>query len=368
MSNWRIVAGAAACVLALTAASTATTASAGPSGGQASAAGHHLRDARTAARCAAISNPYGTAKSRLRTCGYTIYPLRRVIPNSDGSTTYLYNVGGHKVTSVAPPPGFDPLKATNRQLASYGLPTRGALGARAWHNLMSHFSYAVPHSYLVAGPATMRFASNCSFCWSGYQDQKHSDYFEAIASYNEPHTTAGSCSAPRLEGIWVGVGDEKSTIGQSGTTAGSVHNHQSFWEVIGPNFAGPPMFGRRAKVGDKITAFTTYPSGEGAYTFTVMDKSKVILQNNFFTSVYQGNFALFIVEDPQLGKTHPHIPAFGKITFTNARAARINGHLARIGSFPHKKLTMTNKAHRPMAPTSKLTNNNKFTVTYRRCS
>src|SRR5215472_16181210 len=169
MSNWRIVASSAACVLALTCASAATTASARPAGGQASAAGHHLR---AAARCAAISSPYGTAKSRLRACGYTIYPLRRVIRNTDGSTTYLYNVGGHKVTNVAPPPGFDPLKATNRQLARYGLPTRSALGARAWRGLMSHFSYAVPHSYLVAGPATMRFASNCSFCWSGYQDQQ----------------------------------------------------------------------------------------------------------------------------------------------------------------------------------------------------
>jgi hypothetical protein len=367
MTNRRMLTGAAACLLALTALSAATMASAGDSGGQAPLAHYHLDHAPKASSCAAITSPYGTAKSLLRACGYTIYPLRRVIKNADGSTTYLYRVAGHKVTSVAPPAGFNPLKATNRQLAKYGLPTRSALGARAWRKLMSHFSYAVPHGYLVAGPPTMRLA-NCRFCWSGYQDQNHSNYFEAIASYNEPHTTAGRCSAPRLEGVWVGVGDEKSTIGQSGTTAGSEHNHQSFWEVIGPNFPGPPMFGRRAKVGDKVTAFTTYPLGEGAYTFTVMDKSKVILQNNFFTSVYQGKFALFIVEDPQLGSTHPHIPAFGKITFSNARAARINGHLARLGSFPHKRLTMTDTAHHPMAATSKLSNNNKFTVTYHRCS
>lgn len=367
MSNKRMLVGAAAGFLALTAMSAATTASAGASSGLASLARHQLRDPHAVSSCTAIDNPYGTAKSLLRACGYTIYPLRRVVKNSDGSTTYLYNLLGHKVTSVAPPSSFNPLNATNRQLAKYGLPTRTMLGSAAWHKLMSHFSYAVPHRYLVAGPPTMRFA-NCRSCWAGYQDQGHSDYFEAIASYNEPHTTAGRCSAPRLEGVWVGVGDEKATIGQSGTTAGSEHNHQSFWEVIGPHFPGPPVFGSRAKAGDKITSLTTYPSGEGAYTFTVMDKSRVILQDNFITSVYQGKFALFIVEDPQLGNTHPHIPAFGRITFTNARAVRVGHHLQKLGSFPHKKLTMIDNARHPLAATSNLSNGNKFTVTYRRCS
>ncbi len=99
-----------------------------------------------------------------------------------------------------------------------------------------------------------------------------------------------------------------------------------------------------------------------------MDKSKVILEANFITSVYQGKFALFIVEDPQLGKTHPHIPDFGQVTFANARAARINHHLSKIGSLPHKSLKMKDPSGHDLATTGSLSGGNKFPVTYRRCS
>jgi hypothetical protein len=365
MRNWRILAGAAACALALTA--TTAQAASSAAGVRAPSVRHHPDRARSASRCAAISNLYGTAKSLLRACGYTIYPLRTVIKNSDGSTTYVYNVQGHKVTSVVPPPGFDALKASNSQLQRYGLPTREALGDAQFRQLMTHLTVPAPHRYLIADPNAPRFTFHCRTCWAGYQADNHSDYYEAIASYHEPAVRT-ACPSPRLEGIWVGVGDERTTIGQAGTTDGTGHSHQSFWEVIGPHFPGPPMFGNKAKAGDKITTYVTYPSGEGAYTFTVMDKSKVILQNNFSTSVYQGKFALFVVEDPTLGSRNPYLPNFGKVTFTNARAVLVGHLLQKLGSFPHASFKITDLSRRTMASVGSLSSGNKFTVTYHRCN
>ena len=119
MSSWRILAGAAACVVAL--AGILAPAAAGTNA--------ETRATPSTASCAAITSPYGTAKSLLRACGYSIYPLRRVITNPDRSKTYVYNLNGTRVTSmVPPPPHFNPFKASNAQLKRYGLPPKD----RSW--------------------------------------------------------------------------------------------------------------------------------------------------------------------------------------------------------------------------------------------
>src|ERR1700683_41722 len=257
MRSW-ILAGAGLGALVL--ASIAAPAVARPSAGSGTA---------VPAACSVIANPYSQPKSLLRTCGYQVYPLRRVIGNTDGSRTYVYQVAGHAVTSVMPPRGFDALKASNAELRRYGLPTRSMIGAGKWRQLMSHLSIPAPRPFLLSYANGPRFTFSCHTCWAGYQADKHSDYYEALGSFNEPSVHKSSCPSPQLEGVWVGLGDDKSTIGQTGTSDGTGVDHLSFFEVIGPGFNGKPIFAGRVKVGDSITAYATYPSGEGAYTFTV---------------------------------------------------------------------------------------------------
>jgi hypothetical protein len=359
MSNWRILGGVAACLLTLTglsASAAASTSAVGP------------RTAHPATNCAAIASPYGTAKPLLRACGYSIYPLRRVITNSDGSKTYVYNLNGTRVTSMVPPPHFNPFRASNAQLKRYGLPPRTALGHAQWRSLMSHLSVPAPPSTLIGyGKATNSF--QCRTCWAGYQADRHSTYYEAITSYIEPQLKSSSCSSPKMEAIWAGLGDEKSSIGQDGTSYGEGNNHGSWFEVIGPSFDTHILFGKKAKVGDKITAYVTYPSGEGAYTFTVFDKSKVILQKNYQTSIYHGNFALFVVEDPANGQnSNPFLSNFGNVTFTNTRAALIGHLLRKLGSYHHAALKITDTSGHTMASAGSLKTGNKFTVSYHQCS
>jgi hypothetical protein len=173
MSSWRILAGAAACAVALAGMSASTTASAGRVGGERA---HHQ-----AAACAAITSPYGTAKSLLRSCGYSVYPLRKVVTNPDGSKTYVYNLNGARVTSTVPPPHFNPLKASNAQLKRYGLPPRTVLGPAQWRKLMSHLSVPAPPRTMIAYTKTAN-AFHCRSCWAGYQADRHSSYEVAIAS------------------------------------------------------------------------------------------------------------------------------------------------------------------------------------------
>ena len=357
MSSWRILAGAAACVVAL----------AGMSASAAAGTNAATRATPSTASCAAITSPYGTAGSLLRACGYSIYPLRRVITNPDRSKTYVYNLNGTRVTSIVPPPHFNPFKASNAQLKRYGLPPRTALGRTQWRSLMSHLSVPAPPRTLIAYTKKSN-SFHCRSCWAGYQADRHSTYYEAITSYNEPRLKPSSCSTPRAEAIWAGLGDEKSSIGQDGTSYGEGNNHGSWFEVIGPSFDTHIVFGKKAKVGDKITAYVTYPSGEGAYTFTVFDKSKVILQKNYQTSIYRGNFALFIVEDPDFSGSNPFLSNFGSVTFRDARAALVGHLLKKLGAYHHAAIKLVDSNGNTMASAGSLKSENKFTVSYHRCN
>ena len=64
-------------------------------------------------------------------CGYTIYPLSQETTQSDGERDYDFIEDGETLTRILPPPNFDPLTATDEQLATYGYPEPPAQSATA---------------------------------------------------------------------------------------------------------------------------------------------------------------------------------------------------------------------------------------------
>src|ERR1700689_2501762 len=61
-------------------------------------------------------------------------------PVAGGGRSYVYDLGTQQLRFALPPAGFNAVKATSAQLATYGLPPRpaGAAALAQWTKLMSH--------------------------------------------------------------------------------------------------------------------------------------------------------------------------------------------------------------------------------------
>src|SRR6266567_8612708 len=76
--------------------------------------------------CSSSFDPYQASAAVLAACGMTKTPAQ-ITANSDGSTTYRYDVDGTVATSVIPPSGFDPDTASAADLARYSYPHQPSL-------------------------------------------------------------------------------------------------------------------------------------------------------------------------------------------------------------------------------------------------
>ena len=81
--------------------------------------------------------------------GCTLVPmtLARVVHQTDGTTIYDFTGDGTWSDESVPPPGFDPLTATDAQLAASGFPPRpaghDAAALAAWKSAVGHSLHAV---------------------------------------------------------------------------------------------------------------------------------------------------------------------------------------------------------------------------------
>lgn len=74
--------------------------------------------------CNSSFDPYKVPRSFLKACGVKTYPLKAVNSLPGGGKAYIYYIQGIKTTFKVPPKGFNACKATDKQLAEYGLPPR----------------------------------------------------------------------------------------------------------------------------------------------------------------------------------------------------------------------------------------------------
>jgi hypothetical protein len=200
--------------------------------------------------CAKSYNPYVEPVSILRSCGDTILKLQRVTSLPGGGAAYDYGA----YTQFAPPPHFNVLKATDRQLQEYGIPTRKQLGSR-WYEEMAHVRHFIkPPRYLVETPrepGALTCDLSCSGTWSGYLVIGHS-YTGVTSSWYEPDFVSDPCY-PTAFGQWAGIGGAYSGpvhLGQDGTVFGvsGIGPHQGFIETINNDNSGPVAVGLTASV------------------------------------------------------------------------------------------------------------------------
>jgi hypothetical protein len=191
--------GALALVGAASQASGATAAGAAPRSG-------------VPARCSTSFNPYQAPTSLLHSCGDRILRLKHLTALAGGGDAYDYG----DYTVLVPPRHFNPLKASDRQLREYGMPTQKQIGRR-WRVLMRHYRYAkAPTPFLVENPHVRAPAPrptavrrpqaclppSCSTNWAGYYITSPTPLGEVTATWTEPHFVAKTVRATSSRNGW----------------------------------------------------------------------------------------------------------------------------------------------------------------------
>src|SRR5262249_37776639 len=112
--------------------------------------------ASPSAQCKLRTDPFHAPAASLAQCGIRAFPLNGVIRNSDGSTSYEYDVYGHRTESHVPPVVSDPITAAASQLARYGLPKNPATvnvpQFKTWLGLISKVHFVAPPRALISVP------------------------------------------------------------------------------------------------------------------------------------------------------------------------------------------------------------------------
>lgn len=287
--------------------------------GTAIAAARHSSSARHATgpqRCQRERNPYSESIAVLRACGDIIMPLQRVTPLPGGGKAYHYA----SLVQDVPPEGFDVLRATDRQLREYGLPTRRQLGAR-WYQVVRHMrSPVTPRPYLVQVPELATLGSGCpsgSCNWSGYAVTGHA-YNQVSAQWFEPHFGSDNCSAtyPTEWAQWVGIGGFNSgppNLGQDGTVfnVNGLAPHQAVIETIDSLYPkSPPVpIDLQASPGQVFYAQTTWIAASQWYDY-YMANDTTDTSDPFYGKYWSGHSRSVASKDLSSAEVITEMPSY----------------------------------------------------------
>lgn len=227
----------------------------------------------SATRCSPIHSGTATASLAAATeAGVHTESANRTIHRPDGSTRFEYNSpNGDTAVYTSPPPGFNPLTASDAQLAEYEFPPRPAGEAQqvqwnqamaAWRQKpdMSTTMVSNTGSGIVASPGV----GYDSPTWGGWLLKGSSQYGEVSGTYVEPNAgPGGTCNqAIEAETPWLGMGGwNTNTLAQAGTDAYeppsmNVAKGEAWWEFYPTNYQQYLNFA--ANPGNKVYVDVTY--------------------------------------------------------------------------------------------------------------
>jgi len=335
--------------------------------------------------CAKSYDPYREPVSVLRSCGDTIYKLQRVTPLPGGGKAYDYGA----YTQLVPPPHFNVLKASDRQLREYALPTRRQYGSR-WHAMVRRMrSFVRPAPYLVGLPVTSRTAPiarteacdypSCSHNWSGYVAYAGHNYNSVGAGWFEPDFTSGSCSSTSFF-QWTGIGGFNGgtlNLGQDGTAFGfpGLGAHQAWIETSENGTLSPPvgistLF---ATVDQKFVASASYDSSTKKYDYSMGNDAtgKTWSGTSRAVTGVDLSSAEVITERPTLNGQYTDLTPYGNFTVTNPGVgwgSTGSSNFVNLPAADKSPVTMEFSNGNVMSkPSSLNSSNSDFTMTFVRC-
>jgi Concanavalin A-like lectin/glucanases superfamily len=316
----------------------------------------------------------------------------------DGHAVVYSMSNGGRLVLPEPPSDFEPLKASDEELALYGLPERPT-DFEALEEWEEQFANYHPHELgtkslcqsgiEVENPTTLRIAEEEEEGqayyplenWSGYAvvDPKGRDRFRKVKGIYRAAETGSSCSDDELV-QWVGLGgfDEHRGLIQAGTAVPESGETFAWFEYLRKGFHGSisiakvtPLNGHVA-AGDLIYDEVTYVPSVHEAVFWINDATtgygQPVIETDFNGRVYyNGATAEWIDERPRIGNHLSNLKDFEPVLWRGARVAEGNGTEVELGALPHKAIKMKEKAEVLARPDALKPNGRSFEDKWRGC-
>ena len=302
----------------------------------------------------------------LDTTDVTNLTCAQVVPLADGGTDYVYDINGVENTFPVPPAGFNPLKATDTQLAEYGFPARPKNGQDLadWNQEMKTYkSTPVPKvakknnsknnvAQIASGSSSSIQASSTSYYnWGGYVDHyaANNTFASVQGDFTEP--PCNSTISNTYECSWVGLGGYTSArLVQSGTEVDKINGSASYYawyeylgNGVGVNEITLPSLNVRA--GDKIHILVSFESANNQLNCYVADNtsgtSQSVVVNLSAGTYYDGSTAEWIDERPTVNGSYSALTNYGSNSWTNCQAYLTSSSTWQaLGSLTYDQVTM----------------------------
>jgi hypothetical protein len=359
------------------------------------AAGQSVARAATLTRAGSCQ-----ASSPLAVSRPAVTPLQpiSVKPLPDGGRAYVYSMpDGSTATFPVPPAGFDPLHASDAQLAEYGFqarPPSDSVAYASWAETMSSYR-STPVPAIALGPtishpnqhaaASTPFDGFVNGSWGGWianWGAGTTHYVATEMDFTEPSVSSTSCSVSS-EAAWTGLGGYNTVkLVQDGvevpTNATSLCSSKAsgycaWYEYLndGNNHGPTIMSNVTIHSGDNMHLYTVYSSALGRINFYVADNttgtSQSVIINNVGTTYYDDSSGDFIGAEPYGGTPLKHFSTFST---RNSYAENTAGTWTTISSARYPtKATLVNGFGTVLATTGNLNSSGTgFSMTWLRCS
>ena len=364
----------------------------------------------TAALCAvaAAAVPDGAAAAAvtgsagpLPTCGALdrgadAHSYAQVTSFADGGRLYTYEQDGQEIVLPQPPPGFNPLKASDGLLRRYGFPPRPAAGEAAelaqWESTFRGYRGSGPAVSCTGAPpartgiseevrhGTVEGSSN----WSGYNTQDATNKYHWDASWADYFQVNGaalpSCKSNAIFSSWIGLGGVNAQYAgliQAGTDAFTNGATTAWYEWIAGAYDGEAYFPEiYVYPGDHVAVAIEYILASETATYAIYDANtgvyRMVKMPGLPLQFYDGSTGDFIHERPA-GPTGLYpLLNFGSSAMYDARVKnRVGQNWVWVGEPNHVQEQMWSGnglgLGTLLASPGALTSVNSFTNTYYHC-
>lgn len=280
------------------------------------------------------------------------------------------------ITPTVPPPGFNPLTATNAQLIANGLPPHPAGVHPGWwiravtnnHWVPLHFTTLhgrthIPHMAPAApqgGSGTAASGGLNTSNWSGNEDYTSSGPYQSIvAQWVVPSVTSLS-GQNAYSSVWPGLGlgnSDSAQLFQAGSEQDSTwlyvlhvgekqyFNYALWWEITaydGGMYPRQQGVGFGASPGQTVFVNVSYDTSTGQAHFYIKNDStgQVDSFNVNAPGTFGGKHAEWIYERTEENGNYPQLAKLtSALTLTDANA-EINGTWQGVGNWPHYWINM----------------------------
>lgn len=339
------------------------------------------------------TTPSGSPLAVSRSSVTPLQPIS-VKPLPDGGRAYVYSIDGTTATFPVPPAGFDPLHASDAQLAEYGFqprPPSDSVAYASWAETMASYR-STPVPDIALGPAISqphRQTTSGGFIqsnWGGWiadWGAGTTHYVATEMDFTEPSVSSTTCSGASMA-AWTGLGGyhtgklvqdgvEVPTNGLS-LCSSKASGYCAWYEYLNDANPNPPRIMSNVTIhsGDNMHLYTVYSSSLGRINFYVADNttgtSQSVIITGVGTSYYDGSSGDFIGAEAASGTPLKHFSSFST---RNGYAENTAGTWTTISSarYPTKSTLINIFNGDVLATTGSLNSSGTgFSMSWLRCS